>query len=137
MPMNVGTVLDLATPERLLREMSPLLVALALLGAAPALAADAADGEMLAKRWCSECHLVAPDQTVARPGAPSFASISERRRIPEIDTFLKMSHPNMPDMSLTRDEIADLIAWMQKLAPPLDPQKPPPEKDDYKAPGNG
>ena len=30
----------------------------------------------------------------------------------------------------TRDEIADLIAYMQSLAPPADPLKPPPQKDD-------
>jgi len=95
---------------------------LAMLGAcAPAVAADAANGERLAKRWCAACHVVAPGQTSAQSDAPSFAAISATRRIPEIDAFLKQSHPQMPDMSLTRAEIADLIAHMQTLAPPLDP----------------
>jgi len=100
--------------------------------AAPSLAADAEQGERLARRWCSECHVVSPDQTRAPADAPSFAAISASRRIPQIEGFLRRNHPQMPDMSLSRDEIANLIAWMQSLSPPLDPAKPAPQKDDVK-----
>ena len=56
------------------------LAALALLAtlAAPARAADVAQGETLAKRWCASCHLVSADQTRATPDAPSFAAIARR-----------------------------------------------------------
>ncbi len=103
----------------------------------PAVAADAANGERLARRWCAECHVVAPDQSRGQADAPTFASISAGRRVPEITMFLHQSHPRMPDMNLTRDEISDLIAYMHTLAPPPDPLAPPPVKDDYKPPSRG
>lgn len=105
--------------------------------ASAAFAADPATGEKLARRWCSECHVVAPDQPRAQTDAPTFASISASRRVPEIQTFLRQSHPLMPDMNLTRGEIADLIAYMHTLAPPADPRPPAQLKDDYKPPVRG
>lgn len=100
-------------------------------------AADPAHGEALAKRWCAACHLVAPDQPRAQADAPSFAAISATRRVPEIAHFLTQSHPQMPDMNLSRDEIMDLIAYMHTLAPPMEPGPPPPVKDDYVPPARG
>jgi len=117
------------------------LAAAAFLGilanGAPACASDVANGERLAVRWCAPCHVVSPGQTRAQADAPSFAAISATRRIPEIDGFLRQSHPQMPDMSLTRNEISDLIAYMQTLAAPLDPAAPPARKDDYAPPTRG
>lgn len=114
------------------------LIALAVLALIPqAYAADPAQGERLAKRWCAECHVVAPDQTSARVDAPSFASISANRRVPEISAFLRVDHPQMPDMSLSRDEIVNLIAWMQTLSPALDPIKPEPQSDKFRQPHGG
>lgn len=108
-----------------------------LLLTTPAAAADPAQGHVLAKRWCAECHVVGPDQTTAKADAPPFATISATRRVGEIAAFLSQTHANMPDMTLSRSEIADLIAWMHSLAPPLEPMKTPPQKDDYKAPSPG
>lgn len=110
---------------------------LVVCGASAASAADPANGEKLARRWCAECHVVAPDQPRAQTDAPTFASISASRRVPEIQTFLHQSHPLMPDMNLSRGEIADLIAYMHTLAPPADPPPPAPLKDDYKPPARG
>jgi len=125
-------------PALVLALVLALALALALvLVASPARAADPAQGERLARRWCAECHVVAPDQTRARADAPSFAAISAGRRVPQIEAFLRQDHPQMPDMSLSRSEIADLIAWMQSLAPPLDPAKPPPQRDDVTPPRGG
>lgn len=104
--------------------------AMSLAGIAPAAAADVKQGARLAQRWCASCHVIAPDQPKAAADAPSFAAISAARKVPEITGFLLRSHPSMPDMNLSRDEIADLIAYMQSLAPPADPLKPPPQKDD-------
>lgn len=114
-----------------------LAACLALGLAGPALATDPGNGEKLARRWCSECHVVAPDQARAQSDAPTFASISANRKVPEITGFLHQSHPRMPDMNLSRDEIADIIAYMHTLAPPADPLAPPPAKDDYKPPARG
>ncbi|HEY8579792.1 MAG TPA: cytochrome c [Beijerinckiaceae bacterium] len=108
-----------------------------LQNASPAAAADPAQGERLARRWCADCHVATPDQARARADAPPFATVIATRRADEIAAFLATSHGSMPDMALSRAEIADIIAWMQKLAPPLEPPKAKPQKDDYKPPSRG
>lgn len=97
----------------------PVLAAAAALfvTSGAARAADPARGETLARRWCASCHLVAKDQTRATPDAPSFAAIARRADAPPLESFLSASHPRMPDMNLTRDEIADLAAWIRAQAP--------------------
>ena len=96
----------------------------------PGFAADSAKGGKIAERWCSSCHATSPGQPSANADAPSFGAISVARKVPEITGFLSSSHPNMPDMALSREEISDIIAFMQSLAPPLDPLKPEPQKDN-------
>jgi len=93
------------------------LVALVAL-ASGAVAADADNGERLAKRWCASCHIVASDQRQGNTDAPPFASIAKKSNITaaRLAFFLLDPHPKMPDMSLTRSEAADLAAYvvMQK-----------------------
>ncbi|PSC04430.1 cytochrome C552 [Alsobacter soli] len=98
-----------------LRATFPLLLATAL-AASPALAADAANGERIAKRWCAECHVVAPGQTSAKADAPPFATIAARNgtSVP-LDKFLLNPHPKMPDMQLSRGEVADIVAYIATL----------------------
>jgi len=86
--------------------------------AAPALAADARNGERLARRWCEPCHVVAADQREVTGEAPPFASIATRPSFDaaRIAMFLLDPHPKMPDMSLTRNEAADLAAYIATLA---------------------
>jgi len=93
-------------------------IALLVLIALPpgAFAADAAKGEVIAKRWCAACHLVAPDQTRANSDAPSFASIAHKITSSKaLTAFLIDPHPIMPDMNLTRSEIADIVAYIGTL----------------------
>jgi cytochrome c2 len=81
-----------------------------------AFAADAANGKIIAKRWCAAHHLVSPDQTLASPDVPSFAAIARKRLPPEsLKAFLSDPHPKMPDMSLTRSEIEDIVAYIRSL----------------------
>ncbi len=82
------------------------------------LAADAANGETLAKRWCASCHIVAPEQTRGADSVPTFASIAKRPGFSadEIARFLMDPHPKMPDMQLGRGEAADLSAYIASLA---------------------
>ena len=87
------------------------------LGASSARAADADNGERLARRWCAACHIVALNQQSATTEAPSFSSIA---RTPGLDAarialFLLHPHPKMPDMGLTRPEAADLAAYIASL----------------------
>jgi mono/diheme cytochrome c family protein len=81
-----------------------------------AVAADATQGEVIAKRWCAACHLVAPDQTRANSDAPSFASVAHKIKSSKaLTAFLTDPHPKMPDMNLTRSEIADIVAYIGTL----------------------
>jgi mono/diheme cytochrome c family protein len=86
-----------------------------------AFAADAYNGERIARRWCASCHAVGSDQRQV-PGevtqeAPPFPTIA---RQPGFDParlafFLLDPHPKMPDMSLTRFEAGDLAAYIATL----------------------
>jgi mono/diheme cytochrome c family protein len=81
----------------------------------PALAADASNGERLATRWCSACHVVANDQREANADAPPFEEIAKRFSEPGLTTFLLDPHAKMPDMNLTRIEAGDIAAYVRKL----------------------
>jgi mono/diheme cytochrome c family protein len=107
-----------ATPSRTLlssrRFAGALVVLAAVIVTDGAVAADAEQGEKLAKRWCAACHVVAPDQSQGRDNVPPFATIA---KIPGFDAsaiarFLMNPHPKMPDMQLSRDEAEDLAAYI-------------------------
>ncbi|MCC2096364.1 MAG: c-type cytochrome [Hyphomicrobiales bacterium] len=114
--------------------MSLLMVAMA---SASGYAADKEKGAILAQRWCASCHVVSDKQKVASESAPTFAEISAKRTIAQIKGALIASHTRMPDMALSRDEVDNLIVYLQTLAPPLDPWKATPEKDKAKRPVRG
>jgi mono/diheme cytochrome c family protein len=91
-----------------------------LAAAAPmtsALAADATNGERLARRWCASCHIVASDQQGATTEAPPFASVARRPDFSaaRIAFFLLDPHPKMPDMGLSRTAAEDLAAYIATL----------------------
>jgi len=93
------------------------LAALALaLQASSALAADPSHGEAVVKRWCAECHMVAEGQKTSTE-APPFSGIAKR---PDFDAtriafFLLDPHPKMPDMHLSRADVADIAAYLASL----------------------
>jgi mono/diheme cytochrome c family protein len=96
---------------------SLICLALALPGPLPAYAADVKNGEALARRWCSPCHVVASDQSSPTGEAPPFSSIA---RTPDMNAgkiahFLLHPHPKMPDMGFSRDAAADLAAYISSL----------------------
>lgn len=79
--------------------------------------ADPQHGKDIAKRWCSNCHVVESGQTNAIDHAPPFSQIA---RTPEFDqnqlAFLLLKpHPNMPSLSLQRSEISDLAEYIRSL----------------------
>lgn len=89
----------------------------AALGSAASLAADADHGKTLANRWCSSCHVMQNDQKLATDQAPPFASIA---KMPAFDAnklafLLLKPHPNMPSLSLSRVEIADIADYIATL----------------------
>lgn len=74
----------------------------------------------MARRWCASCHLAAPDQFIASSDAPSFASIAQDgdSGFGWLAPFLADPHPAMPRMSLSRQELRDLSAYLQSLRRP-------------------
>ncbi|NLS07913.1 cytochrome c [Rhizobium sp. P32RR-XVIII] len=79
-------------------------------------AADRANGQRIAERWCSECHVVATGQQQGSDRVPTFAEIGGSKRFDDasLATFLSAPHHSrMPNLSLTRSEIADLVAYIK------------------------
>jgi mono/diheme cytochrome c family protein len=89
----------------------------ALLAITPALAADPNNGERLARRWCSSCHVVATNQSGPTGEAPPFATIAREPDFTaaKLALFLLEPHPKMPNMQLSRTEAADLAAYIATL----------------------
>jgi mono/diheme cytochrome c family protein len=90
---------------------------------------SASAGSALAERLCAGCHLTGRgNESAAQVGPPSFASIANRRgqTADHIRNVLIKPHVPMPDLQLTTNEIADIIAWLDTLrspdAPPLLPR---------------
>ena len=84
---------------------------------APVFAADAASGGQLARQWCANCHVVAPNAgTTTQQGPPSLPAVAASGMSAEqLRGFLTHPHGEMPNLSLSRAEIDDLIAYIRSL----------------------
>ena len=88
------------------------------IGGSVSFAADAYQGKDIAERWCAGCHVVERDQkSPAIDQAPPFASVG---RTPGFDAnklaiLLLKPHPNMPKLALSREEVANLAAYILTL----------------------
>ena|SRR6516162_5503997 len=101
----------------MVRLHSQSLILAAILAVTPAFAADPDNGERLAQRWCTACHVVASDQRGPTGEAPPFRTIAAK---PDFDAaklafFLMDPHPKMPNMQLSRTEAGDLAAYIAVL----------------------
>lgn len=86
----------------------------------PALAQDVDRGAFLAKIWCASCHVVSDEQEQASADVPTFRSISQNFdfQTETLRAFLTNPHPAMPNLDLSREEIADLLAYIDSLRRP-------------------
>ncbi len=92
-----------------------IFLMLALGNAHPARAAAAADnGAQLARQWCANCHVIGNNSAGPVPqGPPSFQMIARSgKTADQLRAFLSHPHGAMPDLSLTRTEIDELIAYI-------------------------
>jgi cytochrome c len=96
-------------------------------------------GRAIAQKLCSACHL--PPDASARPvtvGIPSLSALANKpEQTPETITHRLISPPHpMPDMQLTRDEIANLIAYLATLrtSPAASPWSTPSDSERPKYP---
>jgi cytochrome c len=98
---------------------SPAVVLFCLvLGAAAAhpVLADAAKGSQLAQQWCASCHVTSSGRAGnVQEGPPSFPTIARTRTADQLRAFLSHPHGAMPDLSLTRAEIDDLVGYIETL----------------------
>ena len=94
-----------------------LVVAAVGFGGSAAVAADANHGAELAKRWCASCHLVDSTQKQASTDAPPFDAIAHKSDFTaeKVAFFLLDPHPKMPNFPLSRNEAADLAAYIGSL----------------------
>lgn len=100
---------------------SAVLIA-CVLATAPAVAqdlpGDPAAGRALATRDCASCHLVTDNQAgPAMDGVPSFVSIARMPSTTELSlrAFLRTPHPPMPDLTLTRRQMDDVVSYILDL----------------------
>lgn len=81
---------------------------------------DIAAGREIAQRWCASCHVEdAATASQILPEVPTFTAIAGRRDMTtdRLVAALVAPHPPMPEMSLTRQEIAAVVAYIESLAP--------------------
>jgi cytochrome c len=83
----------------------------------PALAdGNAENGRRAAERWCTSCHAVSR-AAAASDAAPAFSALARERSPEQLRLWLSEPHPPMPNLSLTRGEVEDIVAYLQSLAP--------------------
>lgn len=94
-----------------------LVLSCGIIAAVPAVAADAGKGAQLAQQWCANCHVVGDTSPgTVQQGPPSFRTIAQGGLTgDQLRAFLSHPHGAMPDLSLTRAEIDDLIAYLEML----------------------
>lgn len=93
-------------------------------------AADLANGLKLSEHWCASCHVVSTSQKQASADAPTFSDIARRKEGRQLSLFLTVPHGQMPNMSLSQPEVADIVGYILSLGPnpPQPDAKPkPPE----------
>ncbi|HYD70421.1 cytochrome c [Azospirillum sp.] len=93
---------------------TPLLAAVP---AAPAGAADAQNGRAIAERWCAACHVVAEGRS-GSDAAPPLPQIARNRAADQrwLRAWLTDPHPPMPNLNLSRSDIDDVVAYLERLA---------------------
>lgn len=86
-------------------------------GVASAEPGDETRGRNFAVKTCARCHVVADGVGSGTDGAPPFASLPNdlKRTEPQLRAFLSRPHEPMPDLTLSRQEIADLVTYIMSL----------------------
>src|SRR5262249_35202119 len=75
--------------------------------------ADSIKGSQLAQQWCASCHVTSGSRADnVQEGPPSFRTIAGSRTADQLRAFLSHPHGAIPDLSLTRAEIDDLIGYI-------------------------
>lgn len=78
---------------------------------------NAGRGERLVRSECVRCHAVEPRAASPDPDAPNLASVARMPSATDLSlrVFLSSPHRNMPNLVLTAEEVADVIAYIRTL----------------------
>ncbi len=101
-----------------MRRFPALLVLASFLGTTSLSAqtpGDPASGRKIAQQWCASCHSLSSPP--ASDIAPSFPQIARNyvKTEDQLRAWLMRPHAPMPDYSLSRDDINDLLAFIRTL----------------------
>jgi mono/diheme cytochrome c family protein len=79
-------------------------------------AGDPVVGKEIATTWCSACHHM-DDAVTAADGARPFAAMARdpKATADRLRAFLVKPHGEMPELHLTRQEIENLVAYIESL----------------------
>jgi mono/diheme cytochrome c family protein len=79
-------------------------------------AGNAEAGRQLVTRSCSSCHATESSAT-ATDNAPPFSAVAKtnKERPAWIRGWLMSPHPPMPNISLSRQQIDDIVAYLSSL----------------------
>ena len=97
-----------------------LAVALSImLASAASRSADLVAGELLADKWCAQCHGVRADRLGPNLAAPTFPELAAEPSITEysLRALLRAPHETMPQITLTPDEMEDIVGYVMSLKP--------------------
>lgn len=77
---------------------------------------DARAGHALSLTWCTSCHVVEGSGR-GTDVAPAFATIAHRNPADDawLRAWLAAPHPPMPNLSLSRQQIDDISAYLDSL----------------------
>jgi mono/diheme cytochrome c family protein len=91
---------------------------LAFAGSAAAQEADVEAGEAYAEHVCAGCHAVLANEEFSRLSeAPTFQAVADTPGMTELalTVWLQSSHPTMPNVILTQDEMRNVVAYIRSL----------------------
>src|SRR5690348_16150606 len=78
-------------------------------------AGDARTGHELTARWCTSCHVV-DESGQGSDGAPPFSAIAHQKSSGWLRAWLAAPHPPMPNFNLNRQQIDDVVAYLDSLS---------------------
>jgi mono/diheme cytochrome c family protein len=94
------------------------IVTFGLSGGAVAQEADVAAGKAYAEEVCATCHAVEQgEEESPLYQAPTFQSVADTPGMTEmaLSVWLQSSHPTMPNIVLSQDEIRNVVAYIRSL----------------------
>ena len=88
-----------------------------VLGPAVNSAADLVAGELLADKWCAQCHGVRGDRLGPNLSAPTFPELAVEPSITEysLRALLQSPHETMPHIKFTPDQLDDIVGYIISL----------------------